>query len=126
MSSEYLADVYDGDIWKEFQQPSGNGFSFSKPRNYGAMLWFQPFKNGTVSVGVIYLVLINFPRQVGFKRENVILVGVIPALKSEPSSLNTFLKPLVDELRILWKDVSNITVSIFPIESSPCSTLCSM
>ena len=107
MSSEYPADAYDGDIWKEFQQPSGNGFSFSKPRNYGAMLnvdWFQPFKNGTVSVGVIYLVLMNFPRRVRFKRENVILVGVIPALKSKPSSLNTFLKPLVDELRILWKD----------------------
>ena len=36
-----------------------------------------------------------------YKRENVILVGIIPGPR-EPKSINSFLKPLVDELLLLW------------------------
>jgi len=35
--------------------------------------WFQPFDHHTYSVGVIYLVLLNFPRATHYKRENVIV-----------------------------------------------------
>ena len=88
----YLGDVYDGKVWKQFEQihVDDDVFSLSKPRNYAVMLnvaidWFQPFKNGTMSVGVIYLALMNLPRELRFKRENVFLVGIIPSLKSEPT-----------------------------------------
>ena len=51
------------------------------------------------------MVLMNLPRSSRFKRENVILVGVIPALDHEPKSLNHFLEPAVNELNALWKGV---------------------
>ena len=77
--------------------------------------WFQPFKNGTMSVGVIYLALMNLPRELRFKRENVFLVGIIASLKSEPTSLNTFLKPMVDELNVLWTEGVLLKTSDSPL-----------
>ena len=51
--------------------------------------WFQPFKQrSSYSVG-IYFVIMNLPRSQRFKFENVILVGIIPSLESEPK-LHTF------------------------------------
>lgn len=68
--------------------------------------WFQPFKHRKdISVGVLYMVVMNLPRSERFKRENVIIVGIIPVLSKEPPSLNTFLNPLVDELNVLWRGI---------------------
>lgn len=47
----------------------------------------------------------NLPRSIRFKKENVIMVRIIPALKHEPKTLNHFLEPAVDELNALWKGV---------------------
>ncbi|KAK3107637.1 hypothetical protein FSP39_018865 [Pinctada imbricata] len=64
--------------------------------------WFQPFKRRPdYSVGVVYMVILNLPRTARFKMENVILVGIIPNLSKEPSDLNSFLEPLVQELMLL-------------------------
>jgi hypothetical protein len=52
----------------------------------------------------MYLAFLNLPREVRQGRENVLLVGVIPDMKSEPKT-NTFLKPLVQELKQTWGDV---------------------
>ena len=49
-----------------------------------------------------YMVVMNLPRSERFKRENVIIVEIIPALSKEPQSLNYFLNPLVDHLNALW------------------------
>ena len=55
---------------------------------YGLMVnvdWFQPYKRRVdISVGVLYMVLMNLPRAQRFKRENVLLVGIIPSFKKEP------------------------------------------
>ena len=40
-----------------------------------------------------------------FKHENWIVVGIIPNLPKEPNSLEHFIRPLVDELQLLWKGV---------------------
>ena len=43
----YLADVFDGRIWKEWQYVNGKPY-LAAPRNYAFMLnvdWFQPFKH---------------------------------------------------------------------------------
>lgn len=40
--SERSADVYDGNLWKEFQDFNGTPF-LQKPRNYGFMLNFDFF-----------------------------------------------------------------------------------
>ena len=63
------------------------------------------------------MVLMNLPRSIRFRNENVILVGIISALKHEPKSLNHFLNPAVDELNALWKGVKVNT------HNSPSSTV---
>ena len=75
--------------------------------------WFQPFKHRKdISVGMLYMVVMKFPP---FQQENVIIVGIIPALTKEPPSLNYFLNPLVDELNALWRGIKiKIFRSFFP------------
>ena len=63
------------------------------------------------------MVVMNLPRSERFKRENVIIVGIIPALSKEPPSLNTFLNPLVDELNVLWRGIK-VKTRKSPVEGS--------
>ena len=103
-----LMDIYDGRVWKEFEQKHN---FFDSDRNYALMLnvdWFQPFKHTTYSVGAIYLAVLNLTREQRFKRENIILVGLIPDMKTEPPT-NTFLGPLVDDLKEAWDEGFSLT-----------------
>ena len=103
-----LSDVYSGKIWNDFKKYKGHDF-LSVPRNYGLMLnfdFFQPIKHRKdYSVGVLYLVILNLPRHLRFKWENVIVIGIVPSLDKEPRTLNEFLRPAVDELQALWRGV---------------------
>lgn len=49
-------------------------------------------------MGVIYLVVLNLPREERFKDENMICVGLIPGPKEPKININAYLEPLVDEL----------------------------
>ncbi|CAC5417978.1 unnamed protein product [Mytilus coruscus] len=101
----FLADVFDGNIWREFQRAEKNNFLKNK-QNYGMMLnldWFQPYEHVQYSVGVMYAVILNLPREERFKIKNVILLGIIPDMKKEPS-VQTFIGPLIDELKVGWKE----------------------
>ena len=116
--AQVLCDVFEGGIWRDFQCFNGTPF-LAEPRNYAFMLnvdWMQPFVHTTYSVGVMYLVLMNLPRSERFKRENVILVGVIPGPCEPPLTINTCLSPLVDELLKLWDTGVSVKQSW-----SPCS-----
>ena len=76
----------------------------SYERNLALMMnvgWFQSFK--PYSIGVIYLAIMNLPRAERFRRENIIVVGILPG-PGEPSSLNPFLVPVVAELKELWDE----------------------
>ena len=100
-SSDHLEDVYCGRMWQEFQCAS----FFNSYLSLGFILnidWFQPYTHTRSSVGVVYLSVLNLPRFLRYKRENVILIGIIPGPR-EPEDLNPFLKPLVDELLELWE-----------------------
>ena len=80
----------------------------SKSNCYGLLLnidWLQPFKHTQHSVGVIYIVILNLPRSVRFKRENVILFGIIPGPNEPSLTINSYLKPLVLDLQKLWEGV---------------------
>ena len=67
------------------------------------MDFFQPYKHiKGYSVGAIYGVLMNLPREMRYKRENVILIGLIPGPKEPDHDINTFVDPLVRELILLW------------------------
>ena len=102
----FLADVFDGRVWKEWQYFNGEPF-LAGPRNYAFMLnvdWFQPFKHSLYCVGALYMVLINLPRAERFKPENVFLVGIIPGPHEPKLTINSYLQPLVAELYLLWED----------------------
>ncbi|CAC5395776.1 unnamed protein product [Mytilus coruscus] len=101
----FLADVFDGNIWREFQSAEKNNFLKNK-QNYEIMFnldWFQPYEHVQYSVGVMYAVILNLPREERFKIKNVILLGIIPDMKKEPS-VQTFIGPLIDELKVGWKE----------------------
>lgn len=51
---------------------------------------------------MIYLVIANLPRQERYKLENIIIIGVIPGPHEPQKHINSFLKPLVDELLVMW------------------------
>ena len=61
--------------------------------------WFQPFKHSTYSVGAIYLTIMNLPRSVRFKCQNVILVGILPGPSEPKHNINSYIEPLVKELQ---------------------------
>ena len=66
--------------------------------------WFCPHEHiRNFSVGVFYLVVLNLPRHIRFRRENVIICGIIPRFLYEPPT-NTFVAPLVQELEKAWNE----------------------
>jgi hypothetical protein len=98
-----LYDVYDGAIWKEFEPLFLSSFTLGLMLNID---WFQPYTHTVSSVGVIYLTLMNLPRHLRSKRENVILVGIIPGPHEPRHDVNTYLGPLIEELLLFWKGVA--------------------
>ena len=111
--NNYMFDVYDGKVWSEFMVYKEKSFLAEK-YNLALVInvdWFQPFKLSEYSVGVIYLAILNLPRTVRYKIENILVVGIIPGPK-EPSSLNTYISPLVDELLDLWENGLTINTGV--------------
>ncbi|RPD53704.1 hypothetical protein L227DRAFT_466506, partial [Lentinus tigrinus ALCF2SS1-6] len=69
--------------------------------------WFNPFGNKKAgksqSVGAIFMVCLNLPDDIRYKPENICLVAIIPGpTEPETYQLNHLLRPLIDELLILW------------------------
>ncbi len=107
LTDDFLTDVYDGKLWKEYeyidQQPFlRDSLTLRFTLNVD---WFQPYKVTTSSVGVIFLSILNLPHSVRNKRGNIILIGLIPGPCEPTKDVNSYLKPLVKELRDLWKGV---------------------
>uniref|UniRef100_A0A7M5X7A9 Transposase domain-containing protein n=2 Tax=Clytia hemisphaerica TaxID=252671 RepID=A0A7M5X7A9_9CNID len=100
-----LFDTIDGKFWKEFKDNNGEIY-FKDPRNLGAILnidWFQPFDGVEYSCGVIYMALLNLPRELRFRWENITTVGIIPGPNEPSLNVNSYVKPLVDDLLTLWQ-----------------------
>ena len=66
--------------------------------------WFSPFKHTPYSVGAVYLSVMNLPRSKRFLKENMILVGLIPGPNEPALNINSYLEPLVKELKVLWSE----------------------
>lgn len=60
-------------------------------------------------MGAIYLTIQNLPRSERFKEENVILVGVIPGPSEPKLVINSYLSPLVEELKLGWYNSFAVT-----------------
>ena len=101
---EFYCDIYDGVVWQILKTVHGRPF-LQLPNNLGFILnidWFSPFKHIEYSIGVIYLVISNLPRSLRYKLENIIIVGILPGPNEPKKNMNSYLKPLVDELTELW------------------------
>ncbi|GBB94492.1 hypothetical protein RclHR1_23670002 [Rhizophagus clarus] len=75
--TEALFDIYDGRVWKSFTDDDGalfftKEFADTHIRLMLNMDWFQPFVNSQYSVGVIYAVFCNLPRNERFKPHNIL------------------------------------------------------
>lgn len=103
----YLGDIYDGDIWHKFTSSEANNF-LKSPYSYLLTMnidWFQPFTRSVYSTGAVYLTIQNLPRCERYKSKNVILVGVIPGPREPKLTTNSYLTPLVEELKEFWTGV---------------------
>ena len=69
--------------------------------------WFQPYDSTTYSTGVIYAVICNLPRDIRFKPENMLILGILPG-SNEVSlhKINHYLSPIITELETLWEGVT--------------------
>src|SRR5271170_2023322 len=110
-----LCDIYDRDVWKTFKEDPFNenlALFFQQERadlHLGLVLnldWFQPYSGITYSIGVIYAAIANLPRNIRFKRENMLVLGILPR-PNEPNlhKINNYLSPIVDDLDSLWHGI---------------------
>lgn len=106
-------DIYDGEIWKTFPSSVDNSEGrqqFFTPNtadsNLGIMInldWFQPFDSATYSTGAIYGVICNLPREVRFKKENMLILALLPGPNEvKLHKINHYLAPIIDELLEFW------------------------
>ena len=111
---------------ERFQSYKGEPL-FSAPFTYGLMLnvdWFRPCKHTEYSLGAIYLTIMNLPRTVRFRQENVLLIGLIPGLKEPKTDINPFLAPLVKELLNFFVGVEMYIQSLSKSVIVRCVLLC--
>ena len=68
---------------------------------------FQPYKGITYSTGVIYAAICNLPRSIQFRRENMLIFGLLPGPHEvNLHKINHYLAPIVDELETFWAGIS--------------------
>ena len=97
---DVMADIYDGDVWK-----SWGAWLKNSDYNLGLQLnldWLEPHKHSQYSLGAIYLVILNLPREIRYKRENVILVATLPDNSKHVDTTSRLVLPMVKELLHLW------------------------
>ena len=121
-----MCDIYDGQIWKDFMSFEGvpflvQPFCLALAMNID---WFQPYKWTESSVGAVYMTIMNLPYQLRFKREFVILVGIIPGPKEPKRNINSYLRPLVGELLALWDGIPMYVYGEEQEQKVRCALIC--
>ncbi|EXX58557.1 hypothetical protein RirG_196880 [Rhizophagus irregularis DAOM 197198w] len=106
-----LADVYDGKIWKNFLDVSNVPYFTPETADshLGIMInldWFQPFESSVYSCRAIYGVICNLLREVRFKKENMLILGLLPGPNEvKLHKINYYLFPIVNELLEFWNGI---------------------
>ena len=84
-NNNILTDIYDGQLWETLKETRAeNSPKFFRPEvadsHLGLMInldWFQPYEGTTYSTGVIYATICNLPRSIRFRRENMLILGLL-------------------------------------------------
>ena len=108
--NDCLEDVWDGRVWKSFKCDNrGVEKCFFSDLYHVALIlnidWFKPFKYSEYKVGGIYMNVLNLPRTERYKTKWTMLIGLIPGPTELKNNINSYLKPLVDDLNELWSGV---------------------
>ena len=93
------SDIFDGDLYKELVN---EGF-FSDERDIaliGSTDGYQIFRQKTDSCWVVMFINANLFPKVRVKKENLLISAIIPG-PDQPKDFNSFLRPIIDELKIL-------------------------
>ena len=107
----HWSDVYDGDMWQRYTRDNN---ILSEPGSLAFLLnvdWFNPFTRGNFSCGAVYLTILNLPRHLRYKKENMILLCLLPGGKEKPQDLSKLLAPFVAEMQLLWTGCIFHTIS---------------
>ena len=125
-TGDVLNDIYDGRIWKEFMYINrvpflADSYTLALAINID---WFQPYKLTESSVGAVYITVLNLPYHLRFKREFVILIGIIPGPNEPKRDINSFLRPLVEELLDFWKGKSMHVCGKDDVQRVRCALVC--
>ena len=125
-NEEELYDIYDGKMWKKFICYENEPF-LSEAGNLGLLLnfdFFQPYNHVSYSLGALYMSILNLPHKLRYKRENMILIGLIPGPHEPRHDINSFLKPLVNDLTKLWRGVNMNIASMQCVKKIRCALIC--
>lgn len=90
----------DADIWRLHKDFVSDPCSYLIALNVD---WFTVFDN--YSVGAIYGVILNLPREIRMKPHNLMLLGVMPGPCEATLNINSYLRPIVQDLLQLYAGV---------------------
>jgi hypothetical protein len=94
-----IGDLFDGNLYKELVD---DGY-FSDERDIaliGSTDGYQIFRQKTDDCWIVMFINSNLSPNERFKKQNLLISLVIPGPK-QPKNFNSFLKPVIDELKIL-------------------------
>jgi hypothetical protein len=102
-----MTDVWDGDLIKQLQQrhildrETDLCFTFSTDG-------VKVFKTRSAfHIWPLFLINNNLPIDQRYKKENVLLLGVIPG-PNQPKDLDSFLRPMIDEFKVLATGIPQV------------------
>jgi hypothetical protein len=98
-NKDSISDIFDGDLYKELVD---EGY-FKDEQNVALIGFtdgFQIFKQKTDDCWAIMFINANLPPNERVKKENLLISAIIPG-PNQPKNFNSFLRPIVDELKML-------------------------
>ena len=105
-----LHDLWDGRILRVFlKDPMNNNRSLLEDKRNLALLlyldFFNPFTRAIHSSGVLCMTVLNLPRSVRYQKKWAMLIGIIPGPEEAQCHINSYLKPVVNDLLSLYEGI---------------------